>query len=118
MSAIAGPDISAAAAEAAVTAICNETSCPREIFDGQKVTTDNTSCALTGDNKPERYDHKTSTLPLVIDYYVLYFMILTIIGMTYLFPLAVTVWLEIPARRMGLVKQVLFCHCNLMYLYI
>lgn len=29
-----GPHITAAAADAAVTAICDENSCPREIFDG------------------------------------------------------------------------------------
>lgn len=31
-----GPDITAAAAEAAVAALCDETACPREIFDGEE----------------------------------------------------------------------------------
>lgn len=31
-----GPDIRAAATEAAVAALCEETSCPREVFDGEE----------------------------------------------------------------------------------
>lgn len=34
MSALVGPDITSAATESAVSAICNETFCPREIFYG------------------------------------------------------------------------------------
>ncbi|XP_031403980.1 SWI/SNF complex subunit SWI3A isoform X1 [Punica granatum] len=48
MSATVSPDIAAASAETAVTAICNETSCSREIFDGQEVFTGNDSRALAG----------------------------------------------------------------------
>ncbi|CAK7336763.1 unnamed protein product [Dovyalis caffra] len=35
-STMVGPDITAAAAEAAVAALCDETACPREIFDGEE----------------------------------------------------------------------------------
>ena len=34
MSSMVGPHITASAAEAAVTALCDECQCPREIFDG------------------------------------------------------------------------------------
>ncbi|KAH8486668.1 hypothetical protein H0E87_025610 [Populus deltoides] len=36
ISTMVGPDITAAAAEAAVAALCDETACPREIFDGEE----------------------------------------------------------------------------------
>lgn len=76
MSAMAGPDMAVAAAEAAVAVICNETSCPKEIFNCQDLFTGNASCALTVDNKPERYDPWLPNLHRVIDYPALYFMIL------------------------------------------
>ncbi|GAV81606.1 Myb_DNA-binding domain-containing protein/SWIRM domain-containing protein [Cephalotus follicularis] len=36
ISTMVGPHVTAAAAEAAVTALCDESSCPREIFDGEE----------------------------------------------------------------------------------
>ncbi|KAK4782551.1 hypothetical protein SAY86_016653 [Trapa natans] len=53
ISAMAGPDIAAAAAEAAVSAICNETSCPRELFDYKELFMGGAACALAIDVKPE-----------------------------------------------------------------
>ncbi|KAG8638632.1 hypothetical protein MANES_14G048701v8 [Manihot esculenta] len=54
ISTITGPDIEAVAAEAAVAALCDETSCPREIFDGKCDFPTNGSWSPTVHSEPER----------------------------------------------------------------
>ncbi|OAY47988.1 SWI/SNF complex subunit SWI3A isoform X2 [Manihot esculenta] len=57
ISTITGPDIAAAAAEAAVAALCDETSCPKEIFDGKDTFPTNGLWSPTVHSKPERPHH-------------------------------------------------------------
>ncbi|KAF2311526.1 hypothetical protein GH714_024567 [Hevea brasiliensis] len=54
ISTITGPDVAAAAAEAAVAALCDETSCPREIFNGNDEFPTNGLWPPTVHSKPER----------------------------------------------------------------
>ncbi|KAF2311549.1 hypothetical protein GH714_024719 [Hevea brasiliensis] len=54
ISTITGPDVSAAAAKAAVAALCDETSCPREIFNGKDEFPTNGLWPPTVHSKPER----------------------------------------------------------------
>jgi SWI/SNF related-matrix-associated actin-dependent regulator of chromatin subfamily C len=49
-----GPRITSAAAEAAVTAICDENSFPREIFDVEEDYVSNGLCSPTTSYKSER----------------------------------------------------------------
>lgn len=49
-----GPHVTAAAAEAAVAALCNESSCPREIFDGDEDYLANGLLSPTMVSDPER----------------------------------------------------------------
>lgn len=49
-----GPQITAAAAEAAVTVLSDEVSCPREIFDGDELDVTNGSLSPTSINQLER----------------------------------------------------------------
>ncbi|XP_021690141.1 SWI/SNF complex subunit SWI3A isoform X1 [Hevea brasiliensis] len=54
ISTITGPDIAAAAAEAAFAALCDQTSCPREIFDGKDDFPTNGLWSPIVHSKPER----------------------------------------------------------------
>ncbi|KAJ9140138.1 hypothetical protein P3X46_030820 [Hevea brasiliensis] len=54
ISTITGPDAAAAVAEAAVAALCDETSCPREIFNGKDEFPTNGLWPPTVHSKPER----------------------------------------------------------------
>ncbi|XP_050225949.1 SWI/SNF complex subunit SWI3A [Mercurialis annua] len=54
ISTFAGPDITSAAAKAALGALCDETLCPREIFDGKEDFPAKILWSPTGDSKPER----------------------------------------------------------------
>ena len=49
-----GPQITAAAAEAAVTALCDENSLPRETFDVEEDSVSNGLCSPTTSYEPER----------------------------------------------------------------
>lgn len=49
-----GPHVTAAAAEAAVTALCDESSCPREIFDSDEDYLANGLLSPTMVSEPER----------------------------------------------------------------
>lgn len=49
-----GPDITAAAAEAAVAAICDETTCPREMFNSEEDFETNGLWSPIFQSKPER----------------------------------------------------------------
>ena len=54
ISTMVGPDIIAAAAEAAVAALCDETACPREIFDGEEDFPSNGFSSPSSHSKSER----------------------------------------------------------------
>ncbi|KAL9422552.1 hypothetical protein AB3S75_034763 [Citrus x aurantiifolia] len=54
ISTMVGPHVTAAAAEAAVAALCNESSCPREIFDGDEDYLANGLSSPTMVSDPER----------------------------------------------------------------
>lgn len=50
------PEVTAAAADAAVAAVCYETSCPREIFDGEEDLLTNGLLSSNVHSEPERVD--------------------------------------------------------------
>lgn len=56
ISTMVGPDITAAAAEAAVAALCDETACPREIFDGEEDFPSNGFSSPSFHSKSKRVD--------------------------------------------------------------
>ncbi|KAJ6410454.1 hypothetical protein OIU84_007240 [Salix udensis] len=56
ISTMVSPDIIAAAAEAAVAALCDETACPREIFDGEEDFPSNGFSSPSSHSKSERVD--------------------------------------------------------------
>ncbi|OMO84222.1 hypothetical protein CCACVL1_10942 [Corchorus capsularis] len=56
ISTMVGPQITAAAAEAAVTVLSDELSCPREIFDGDEINLTNGLLSPTSLHQPERVD--------------------------------------------------------------